>query len=80
MLIERLVWNLTCFVVDMKTAFFHGDLHEEICMEVPKGLAIKDKKKLILQKTIYGIVQRAWKFYEKLINFLGVCGQCGMKK
>jgi hypothetical protein len=68
MLIAKLVWNMTCSVVDIETAFLHRVLDEEIYMEVPKGLAIKDNKKLMLRKTIYGIVQSARKFYEKLIN------------
>jgi hypothetical protein len=40
MLIARLVWVMTCSVVEIKTAFLHGDLDEEIYMEVPKGLEI----------------------------------------
>jgi hypothetical protein len=30
MLISKLVWNMTCSVVDIETAFLHGDLDEEI--------------------------------------------------
>jgi hypothetical protein len=30
MLIAKLVWNMTCTVVDMETAFLHEDLDEEI--------------------------------------------------
>jgi hypothetical protein len=41
MLIAKFVWNMTCSVVDIETAFLHGDLDEEIYMEVPKGLEIK---------------------------------------
>jgi hypothetical protein len=74
MLIAKLVWNMTCSVADIETAFLHGDLDEEIYMEVPKGLTIKDNKKLILRKTIYGLVQSTRKFYEKLINILKVIG------
>jgi hypothetical protein len=48
-------------------------------MEAPKGLAIKDNKKFILQKTIYGLVQSARKFYEKLISVLKVIGFHGSK-
>jgi hypothetical protein len=52
MLIAKLVWNMTYTVVDIETAFPHGDLDEEIYMEVPKGLEIENNKKLILRKTI----------------------------
>jgi hypothetical protein len=30
MLIAKLVWNMTFTVVDIETAFLHGDLDEEI--------------------------------------------------
>jgi hypothetical protein len=48
-------------------------------MEVPNGLAIKNNKKLILRKTIYGLVQSARKFYEKFINVLKVIRFHGRK-
>jgi hypothetical protein len=66
MLIAKLVWNMTCSVVDIETAFLHGNLVEEICIEVPKGLAVKDNKKLMLRKNIYGLVQSARKFMRNL--------------
>jgi hypothetical protein len=31
-------------VVDIETAFLHGDLDEKIYMEVPKGLEIEHNK------------------------------------
>jgi hypothetical protein len=74
MLIAKLVWDMTSTVVDIETAFLHGDLDEEIYMEVPKGLEIEQNKKLMLKKTIYGLVQSARKLYEKLINVLKVIG------
>jgi hypothetical protein len=91
MLIAKLVWGMTSTVVDIETAFLHGELDEEIYMEVPKGLEIEHNKKFMLKKTIYGLVQSARKFYEKLINLLKVigfmeanlirvCEQRGMKK
>jgi hypothetical protein len=48
-------------------------------MEVSKGLEIKDNKKLTLRKAIYGLVQSARKFYEKLINVLKVIVFYGSK-
>jgi hypothetical protein len=44
MLIAKLVWDMTSTVVDIETAFLHGDLDEEIYMEVPKGLEIEHNK------------------------------------
>jgi hypothetical protein len=55
MLIVKLVWEMTSTVVDIETAFLHGDLDEEVYMEVPKGLEIEHNKKLMLKKTIYGL-------------------------
>jgi hypothetical protein len=54
-------------------------MNKERYIEVSKGLAIKNNKKLILRKTIYGIVQSARNFYEKLINVLKVIGFYGSK-
>jgi hypothetical protein len=79
MFIAKLVWDMTCSVVDIKTAFLHGYLDEEIYMEVPNGLVIKNNKKLILQKTIYALVQSGRKFYEKIINVLKVIVFYGIK-
>jgi hypothetical protein len=79
MLIAKLVWNMTCTVVDIETGFLHGDLDEEINMEVPKGLEIENNKELMLRKTIYGLFQSARKFYEKLINVLKVIVFYGSK-
>jgi hypothetical protein len=79
MLIAKLVWDMTRTVVDIERAFLHCDLDEEIYMEVPKGLEIECNKKLMLKKTINGLVQRAREFYEKLINVLKVIGFYGSK-
>jgi hypothetical protein len=43
-------------------------------MNVPMGLSIGPNKKLLLRKTIYGLVQSAKIFYEKLIDVLKVIG------
>jgi hypothetical protein len=46
-------------------------------MDAPKGLLVEGNKKLILHKTIYGLVQSARKFYEKLIEVLKLIGFYG---
>jgi hypothetical protein len=74
MLISKLIWDMTSTVVDIETAFLHGRLDKEIYMDVPMALSIGSNKKLLLRKTIYGLVQRARKFYEKLIDILKVIG------
>ena len=62
--IARLVWSLTSTVVDSKTSFLHGNLDDEIYMDVTMGLSVSSNKKLILRKTIYSLVQSARKFYK----------------
>eukprot|EP00253_Pinus_taeda_P024482 PITA_24482 len=50
--------------MDVKSAFLHGDLHEEIYMEQPIGLIQTDSSLVCrLQKSLYGLKQapRAWK-------------------
>jgi hypothetical protein len=79
MLIAKLVWNMTCSVIDIKTTFLHEDLDEKILLEVPKGLTIIKNKKLILRKTMYGLFQCTRKFNEKLINVLKITGFYGSK-
>jgi Reverse transcriptase (RNA-dependent DNA polymerase) len=48
-------------------------------MDVPMGLSTGPSKNLFLRKTIYGLVQSARKFYEKLIEVLKVIGFEGSK-
>ena len=57
--------------MDVKSAFLHGDLHEEIYMEQTPGY-VQDNSSLVclLKKSLYGLKQapRAW--YAKMDSFL----------
>ena len=56
-LIARL--NLELENMDVKTIFFHGDLNEEMYMELPEGFKVSGKENLVckLKKSLYGLKQ-----------------------
>jgi Reverse transcriptase (RNA-dependent DNA polymerase) len=58
-------------VVDVETAFLHGDLQEEIYMNIPEGMNSNPNDCLLLTKTIYGLVQSAREFYKKVLEWIG---------
>ena len=61
-LAANLNWPLHQF--DVKNAFLHGDLEEEIYMDVSLGYMANSKDKIVckLQRTLYGLKQspKAW--------------------
>ena len=56
--------------MDVKSSFFYGYLHEEICMNHPEGYILEPTLVCRLQKSLYGLKQapRAW--YAKMYYFL----------
>jgi Reverse transcriptase (RNA-dependent DNA polymerase) len=74
MLILKLIWNLNACIIDVETAFLHGDLQEEIYMNIPEGMTFNPNDYLLLKKTIYGLVQSAREFNKKLISVLKSLG------
>ena len=58
--------------LDVKTAFLHGDLEEEIYMQQPQGYEVKGKENLAcrLKKSLYGLKQAPRKWYLKFDKFM----------
>ena len=56
--------------MDVKSAFLHGELNEEIYMQKPKGFQEYLSLVFRLKKSLYGLTQapRAW--YAKMDSFL----------
>ena len=58
--------------MDVKTAFLHGAIKEEVYVEQPLGFEIQDRDTHVcrLKKALYGLMQapRAW--YERIDSYL----------
>ncbi len=54
-----IVWKLDAVIVDVETAFLHGNLNEEIYMNLPDGMEGSKDECLLLLKALYGLVQEA---------------------
>jgi len=64
--------NLHLEQLDVKTAFLHGDLEEEIFMAQPKGFEVQGKKNLVckLHKSLYELKQALRQWYKKFNEFM----------
>ena len=63
-------WNL--HQMDVKTAFLHGSLKEEVYVEQPKGFEVLDRESHVCRckKSLYGLRQAAKAWYERIDNYL----------
>ena len=70
-LAANLDWPLYQF--DVKNAFLHGDLEEEVYMDIPPGLNVKNNRVCRLGKSLYGLKQSpiAWfgRFTKTMIKY-----------
>ncbi|KAL2224606.1 UNVERIFIED_CONTAM: Retrovirus-related Pol polyprotein from transposon TNT 1-94 [Sesamum indicum] len=62
--------NLELQQMDVKTAFLHGDLEEEIYMVQPEGYNGDDQQVCRLKKSLYGLKQAPRQWYRKFDNFM----------
>jgi hypothetical protein len=74
LLIIKMILTLESLLVDIETAFLHGNLKEIIFMDCPPGMDHGDDECLQLLKTIYGLVQSARAFYRRLAEALKSIG------
>ena len=51
--------NLELYQMDVKIAFLHGDIDEEIYMKQPEGFVVPNKEHLVckLKRSLYGLKQ-----------------------
>ena len=58
------------YQMDVKSAFLHGDLQEEIYMEQPPGFVQDSSLVCRLCRSLYGLKQAPRACYKKMDNFL----------
>ena len=77
MIAVMMMMGLKAKIVDIETAFLHGDLEEEIYMDAPEGIGATEDEVVKLEQTIYGLVQSVQQFWKKLTNVLKSIGFTG---
>ena len=62
--------------LDVKTAFLHGELEEQIYMHQPEGFVIEDKEDhvCLLKKSLYGLKQSPRQWYKRFDSVMASFG------
>ena len=65
-------YNLELEQLDVKTAFLHGDLEEDIYMAQPEGFKEAGKEDCVckLKKSLYGLKQSPQQWYKRFDSFM----------
>ena len=63
-------YGLDSLIFDVETAFLHGDLKELIYMDCPEGMKHDDHECVLLEKSIYGLVQASNRYNKKFREVL----------
>ncbi|KAG8498115.1 hypothetical protein CXB51_006865 [Gossypium anomalum] len=58
--------------LDVKTAFLHGELEEDIYMQQPEGFTVLEKEDYVclLKKSLYGLKQSPRQWYKRFDSFM----------
>ncbi|KAG8489513.1 hypothetical protein CXB51_017534 [Gossypium anomalum] len=58
--------------LDVKTAFLHGELEEDIYMQQPEGFTVSEKEDYVclLKKSLYGLKQSPRQWYKRFDSFM----------